>query len=124
MSDVTMNEFSIWLGWLSNGVAWLPIAWFVIAMLIGIPWIIRDELRIRRTAPKPAEVNTYADKMEAEHGAEAMMAVGQAMYDALVRKDFALRRLLKAVSAELAQRMVEREGLHKIHHRWKNNTNP
>lgn len=124
MSAVTMNEFSMWFGWLIYGVAWLPIAWFVIAMFIGIPWIIRDELRIRRTAPKAAEVSAYSDRMEAEHGTEALMAVGQAMLDALERKDFASRRLLKAVSAELAQRMVEREDLHKIHHRWKNNTNP
>ena len=51
-------------------------------------------------------------------------SVGFAAQDALERKDFASRRLLKAVSAELAQRMVEREGPHKIHHRWKNNTNP
>ena len=124
MSAVTMNEFSIWFGWLIYGVAWLPIAWFVIAMLIGIPWIISDELRIKRMAPKPAEISAYADKMETEHRADAQTAVGQAMYDALERKDFASRRFLKAVSAELAQRIVEREGLNKIHHRWKNNTNP
>jgi ribosomal protein L17 len=119
-----MNEFSMWLGWLCNEVAWLPIAWLAIALLIGIPWIISDELRINRTAPKAAEVNTYADKMEAEHGTEATMAVGQAMYDALERKDFASRRFLKAVSIELAQRMVGREGPHKIQHRLKNSMTP
>jgi hypothetical protein len=124
MSVVKMNEYSIWLGWLCNGVAWLPIAWFAIALLIGIPWIIRDELRIRRTSPKPAEISAYADKMEAQHGTEAQTAVGQAMYDALVRKDFASRRFLKAVSAELTRRMIEREGPQQIRHSWKNSTNP
>jgi hypothetical protein len=110
-----MNEFSMWFGWLIYGVAWLPIVWLAIALHIGIPWIIRDELRIKRTAPKPAEVIAYADKMEAEHGTEATMAVGQAMYDALERKDFASRRFLKVVSAELARQMVEREGQYKTH---------
>lgn len=124
MSVIDMNELSIWLMWLANGMAWLPIAWFAIALVIGIPWIISDELRIRRTAPKPAEIRAYADKLEAEHGADAHTAVGQAMYDALESKDFASRRFLKAVSIELAQRMVGREGPHKIQHRWKNDTAP
>ena len=62
--------------------------------------------------------------MEAEHGTEALRAVGQAVYDALERKDFASRRFLKAVSAELAQRMVGREGQHKIRPRWKNDAAP
>jgi hypothetical protein len=62
--------------------------------------------------------------MEAEHGTEATMAVGQAIYDALERKDFASRRFLKVVSAELARRMVEREGPHRTHRDWKNSTNP
>jgi hypothetical protein len=124
MGVIDMNEFSMWFGWLIYGVAWLPMAWFAIALLIGIPWIVSDELRIRRTAPKAAEVNTYADEMEAEHGAEAMMAVGQAMYDALALKDFASRRFLKAVSAELTQRMIEREGPQQIRYSWKNSANP
>jgi hypothetical protein len=124
MSAVTMNEFSMWFGWLIYGLAWLPIAWLVIALLIGIPWIVSDELRIRRTASKPAEVIAYADKMEAEHGTEATMAVGQAMYDALERKDFASRRFLKVVSAELARRMVERESPHRTHRDWKNGATP
>jgi hypothetical protein len=124
MSVINMNEFSTWLGWLSYTVAWLPIAWLAIALLIGIPWIISDELRIKRTVPKPADVVVYADKMEAEHGTEATMAVGQAMYDALERKDFASRRFLKVVSTELARRMVERDGPHRTHQDWKNNTNP
>jgi hypothetical protein len=124
MGVINMNEFSIWLGWLCNGVAWLPIAWFVIALLIGIPWIVGDELRIRRTAPKPVEISAYADKMEAEHRADAQRVVGQAMYDALERKDFASRRFLKVVSAELARRMVEREGPHRTHRDWKNSATP
>jgi hypothetical protein len=124
MGAISMSEFSIWLGWLCNGVAWLPIAWFAIVLLIGIPWIVSDELRIKRTAPKPAEVIAYADKMEAEHGTEATMAVGQAMYDALERKDFASRRFLKVVSTELARRMVERDGPHRTHQEWKNSTSP
>ena len=118
-----MNELSIWLMWLANGMAWLPIAWFAIALLIGIPWIISDEIRLRREAPKPADVRAYADKMEAEHGAEAMTAVGHATYDALLRKDFASRRFLKAVSAELARRSNESNGRHNTHHGWKNSSN-
>lgn len=112
MSVIGMNELSIWLMWLTNGMAWLPIGWFAIALLIGIPWIISDEIRIWRTAPKPAEVRAYANKMEVEHGAEAMMAVGQAMYDALLRKDFVSRRFLKAVSIELARRSYESDRRH------------
>jgi hypothetical protein len=112
MSVLSMNEFATWSGWLIYGLAWLPIAWFVVAMLIGIPWIISDEIRLRREAPKPADVRAYADKMEAEHGAEAMTAVGHATYDALLRKDFASRRFLKAVSAELARRSYESDGRH------------
>jgi hypothetical protein len=114
MSVISMNEFSMWMGWLSHGLAWITAAWFVLALLIGIPWIISDEIRLKRTAPKPAEVVAYADSMEAEHGAAAMMAVGQAMHDALLRKDFVLRRFLKAVSAELARRSYESDGRHKI----------
>ncbi len=114
-----MDEFATRLEWLSYSVAWLPIVWLAIALLIGIPWIISDELRLRRTAPKPAEVTSYADQMQAEHSEEAMMAVGQAMCDALERKDFASRRFLKAVYIELAQRMVGREGPYKIQHRIK-----
>jgi hypothetical protein len=122
MSVIDMNELSIWLMWLANGMAWLPIAWFAIALLIGIPWIINDEMRIKRTAPKPADVNAYADKMEVEHGAEAMTVLGQAMYDALKRKEFASRRFLKAVSAELARRSSEGDGHHNTHRSWKNNS--
>jgi hypothetical protein len=114
MSVIDMNELSNWLMWLANGMAWFPIAWFAIALLIGISWIISDEIRLKRTAPKPAEVVAYADNMEAEYGAAAMMAVGQAMHDALLRKDFVLRRFLKAVSAELARRSYESDGRHKI----------
>jgi hypothetical protein len=115
MSVINMNELSIWLMWLANGMAWLPIAWFAIALLIGIPWIIHDELRIRRTAPKPVDVIAYADKMEAEYGSEAMTALGQAMYDALKCKEFASRRFLKAVSAELARRSYGSDGRHNTH---------
>ena len=124
MSVVSMGEFATWLGWLTYAATWLPIAWFAIALVIGIPWIISDELRIKRTAPNPTEVSAYSDRMEAEHGTEAMRAVGQAIYDTLERKDFASRRFLKAVSAELAQRTIQREGLQQIRHSWKNRTNP
>jgi hypothetical protein len=124
MSVISMNEFSMWMGWLSHGLAWITAAWFVVALLIGIPWIVHDELRIRRTAPKPVDVIAYADKMEAEYGSEAMTAVGQEMYDALKCKEFASRRFLKAVSAELARRSYESDGHRNTHHSWKNNSNP
>ncbi len=104
-----MNELSSWLMWLANGMAWFPIAWFVIALLIGIPWIISDERRLRRTEPKPSEVFAYADKMEAELGAGAQTVIGEAMYDAHVRGDFMSRRFLKEVSGVLVRRMLERE---------------
>jgi hypothetical protein len=109
MSVISMNEFSMWMGWLSHGLAWITAAWFVLALLIGIPWIISDEIRLKRTAPKPAEVRAYADKMEAEHGADAQTVIGEAMYDAHGRGDFASRRFLKEVSGELVRRMLERE---------------
>jgi hypothetical protein len=109
MSVIDMNELSIRLMWLANGIAWLPIAWFALALLIGIPWIISDEIRIKQTAPKPAEVRAYADKMEAEHGADAQTVIEEAMYDARVRGDFAKRRFLKEVLGELVRRMLERE---------------
>jgi hypothetical protein len=109
MSVISMNEFSMWMGWMSYGLAWLPIVWFGLALFIGIPWIISDELRLKRTAPKPAEVRAYADKMEAEHGAGAQTVIGEAMYDARGRGDFVSRRFLKEVSGELVRRMLERE---------------
>jgi hypothetical protein len=115
MSVISMNEFAMWLVWLSHGLVWITAAWFVVALLIGIPWIVSDEMRFKRTAPKPADVNAYADKMEAEYGSEAMTAVGQAMYDALKCKEFASRRFLKAVSAELARRSYGSEGRYNIH---------
>jgi hypothetical protein len=123
MSVISMNEFSMCMGWLSHGLAWITAAWFGVALLIGIPWIISDEIRLRGEAPKPADVSAYADKMEVEHGAEAMTAVGHATYDALLRKDFASRRFLKAVSAELARRSHESDGRHNTHHGWKNSSN-
>jgi hypothetical protein len=109
MSVISMNEFSMWMGWLSHGLAWITAVWFGLALLIGIPWIISDEIRLKRTAPKPAEVRAYADKMEAEHGADAHPVIGEAMYDARGRGDFASGRFLKEVSGELVRRMLERE---------------
>jgi hypothetical protein len=109
MSCIGMNEFSMWLTWLSHWFAWIIAVWFALALLIGIPWIISDEIHIKRTAPKPSEVGAYADKMEAEHGAEAQTVIGEAMHDPRGRGDFVSRRFLKEVSGELVRRMLERE---------------
>jgi hypothetical protein len=97
-----------WLAWLAYGLAWAPIVWFLVACAIGIPWLIRDEIRLKRTAPKPAEVAAYADRMEAAHGRAGLTVVGKAMYDARTNGDFQKHRFLKEVSGELVQRLVDR----------------
>ncbi len=99
-----MNDFAMWLAWLSHGIAWIIAVWFALALLIGIPCIIRDEIKLKRTAPKPAEVAAHADHVEALHGADGLGVVGDAMTEALQRGDFQTRRFLKEVSQELARR--------------------
>lgn len=74
--------------WLVNWAAWVQVVWFLAACAIGIPWIIRDEIRFKHTAPKRAEVEAYADQLEAAHGHDALRVVGQAMYDAREGGDF------------------------------------
>ncbi|MFZ1258685.1 MAG: hypothetical protein WAQ25_04420 [Candidatus Saccharimonas sp.] len=59
-----METVGNWLAWLAHGVAWVQVVWFLAACAIGIPWIIWDEIRLKRTAPKPAEVAAYADQLE------------------------------------------------------------
>jgi hypothetical protein len=51
-----METAGNWLAWLVHGAMWLQVVWLLAACAIGIPWIIRDEIRFRRTAPKPAEI--------------------------------------------------------------------
>ncbi|HRI90509.1 MAG TPA: hypothetical protein PLS93_02515 [Accumulibacter sp.] len=104
-----METVGSWLAWLAHGAAWLQVVWFLAACAIGIPLIIRDEIRFMRTAPKPAEVAAYADQLEAAHGPDALRVVGQAMYDARTGGDFQTRRFLKEVSGELVRRLVERQ---------------
>lgn len=101
-----MEKVGEWLAWLAHGAMWVQVVWFLAACAIGIPWIIRDEVRFRRTAPKPSEVAAYADRMEAAHGREALSVTGQAMVDAHEQGDFQTRRFLKEVSGELVRRMV------------------
>jgi hypothetical protein len=84
----------------------VQVVWFLAACAIGIPWIIWDEIRFRRTAPKPAEVAAYADQLEALHGPDAFRVVGQSMYDARTNGDFQMRRFLKEVSGELVSRLT------------------
>lgn len=103
-----METVGSWLAWLAHGAAWVQVVWLLAACVIGIPWIIWDEIRFRRTAPKPAEVAAYADRMEAAHGRDALTVVGQAMYDARTNGDFQTRRFLKEVSGELVRRLVDR----------------
>jgi hypothetical protein len=101
---MVMSEFATLLGWLGLVVIWLPIVWLGIALLIGIPWIIRDEIHLKRTAPKPAEVATHADQVEALHGADGLSVISDAKTEALQSGDFQTRRFLKEVSHELARR--------------------
>jgi len=101
-----METVGNWLVWLAHGAAWLQVVWFLAACAIGIPLIIRDEIRFKRMAPKPAEVAAYADQIEATHGPDALRVVGQAMYDARTDGDFQTRRFLKEVSRELVRRML------------------
>ena len=103
-----METVGNWLAWLAHGAAWVQVVWFLAACAIGIPLIIRDEIRFKRTAPKPAEVAAYADQLEAAHGPDALRVVGQAMYDARTNGDFQTRRFLKEVSGELVRRLVAR----------------
>lgn len=102
-----METAGNWLAWLAHGAVWLQVVWFLIACAVGLPWIIRDEIRLRRTAPKPADVAAYADRMEATHGRDAPSVVGQAMVDAREHGDLQSRRLLKEVSGELVRRLIE-----------------
>ncbi|MBL8572698.1 MAG: hypothetical protein JNM13_03385 [Hyphomicrobiaceae bacterium] len=101
-----METVGNWLAWLAHGAAWVQVVWFVAACAIGITWIIRDEIRFKRTAPKPAEVAAYADQLEAAHGPDALRVVGQAMHDARTSGDFQTRRFLKEVSGELVRRLI------------------
>jgi hypothetical protein len=103
-----METVGHWLAWLAHGAAWVQVVWFLVACAIGIPWIIWDEIRFRRTAPKPAEVAAHADQLEATHGPDALRVVGQAMYDARTNGDLKTRRFLKEVSGELVRRLVDR----------------
>jgi hypothetical protein len=103
-----METAGNWLAWLAHGAAWVQVVWFLAACIIGIPWIIWDEIRFRRIAPKPAEVAAYADQLEAAHGPDALRIVGQAMYEARGRSDLQTRRFLKEVSGELVRRLVDR----------------
>jgi hypothetical protein len=102
-----METAGNWLAWLVHRAMWLQVVWLLAACAIGIPWIIRDEIRFRRTAPKPAEVAAYADQLEAAHGSDALRAVGRAMNDARKNGNFQTRRFLKEVSAELVRRQID-----------------
>ena len=101
-----METIGNWLAWLAHGAMWVQVVWFLVACAIGIPWIIRDEIRHRRTAPKPAEVTAFADQLEATHGRDASVVVGQAMMEAREQGDFQTRRFLKEVSGEPVRRLV------------------
>ena len=112
MSGIGMSELANWMSWLAHGAMWIQVVWFLVACAIGIPWVIRDEIRFKRTAPKPSEVAASADHMEATHGRDAFSVVGQAMVDARERGDFRTRRFLKEVSGELVRRLVEHDRPH------------
>lgn len=104
-----METAGNWSAWLVFGATWAQVVWFLEACAIGIPWIIRDEIRFKHTAPKRAEVEAYADQLEAAHGHDALRVVGQAMYDARECGDFQTRRFLKEVSGEMVRRLVDRQ---------------
>ena len=104
-----METVGNWLAWLAQGAAWVQVIWFLAACAIGIPWIIWDEIRFKRTAPEPAEVAAYADRLEATHGPDALRVVGHAMYDARTEGDFQKHRFLKEVSGELVRRLMDRQ---------------
>lgn len=114
-----METAGNWLAWLVHGAAWVQVVWFLAACAIGIPWTIRDEIRLKRTAPKPTEVAAYADQLEAAHGHDALRVVGQAKYGARERGDFQTRRFHKEVSGEmvrwLTKAIIERGSADKLH---------
>ena len=104
-----METIGNWMAWLAHGAMWVQIVWLLLACAIGIPWIIRDEIRLKRTAPKPADVAAYADRVEGTHKREALNVVGRAMMDAREQGDFQTRCFLKEVSGELVRRLAARE---------------
>jgi hypothetical protein len=70
--------------------------------------LARDEWHLYRSRPKPDEIRAYADQLEAAHGDNAYLANGDAMHQAREAGDFNRYRFLKAVSGELASRIVAR----------------
>ena len=97
-----METAGNWLAWLAHGAMWVQAVWFLAACAIGIPWIIRDEIRFRRTAPKPAEVAAYASMAAAAAG--TAMQVSQA--SSARRAQQASLNQLRDISAEEYDRRV------------------
>ena len=89
-------------------LAWVGPAWFVAGAIIGGIWLVRDELRLRRTKPTLSAIRAYADQLEEAHGRDAYLINGEAMYAASEAHDFGRYRFLKEVSGELAARLVRR----------------
>lgn len=97
------------MAWFAHAVALVQVTWLLGTCAIVIPRIIWDEIRFKRSAPKPAEVTACVDQFESVHGSDALGGVGEALYAACKTGDFRTRRLLKEVSEELVRRRVERQ---------------
>ena len=84
--------------------SWAWAIWMGAAFVVGGAMLLRDELRLHRTRPKPEDVRAYADQLEAAHGRDAYLVNGEAMHTARVAGEFDRYRFLKAVSCELISR--------------------
>lgn len=95
-------------GWSSDLLTWLWLAWLTVGAIVGGVWLIRDELRLRRTKPTLSAIRAYADRLEAAHGRDAFLLNGEAMHAAMEAGDFDRHRFLKEVSGELVSRFFAR----------------
>lgn len=93
------------ISWIGGATALLLLGWYCLSLLFGGALIIRDEIRLRRSAPRADDVRMYADHMEALYGQDAFRVNGEAMYEARESGDFDRHRFLRAVSSELVHRL-------------------
>jgi hypothetical protein len=75
--DIWMSNAGSTISWIGGAAALLLLGWYCLSLVFGGVLIIRDEIRLRRSAPRADDVRTYADQMEALHGQEAFRVNGE-----------------------------------------------
>jgi hypothetical protein len=93
----------------------LVLGWLALAIIIGVPMILRDERRLKLVTPRQADIDAEVERLMTLHGTirAAYHATGRLMIDAYYSGESNQRlRLLKAASALLAERMMEETGIH------------